>query len=156
MSYRDNNFTKEQIKGLAMCLKAVSKKFYFIKDWKFADDYERYSSIIYINLYVDMDLVSKYTGYEMKPVYKKMLAHTPKELSGSLLMTFDSPHDSEELKKKSYLTNKIKEEIETSMNVIYEYHLPEELKIYYDLLGNKDTLITIGIDNFIPIQALNN
>lgn len=155
MSYRDNNFTKEQIKGLAMCVKAVSKKFYFIKDWKFADDYERYSSIIYINLYVDMDLVSKYTGYEMKPVFKKMLANTPKELSGSLLMTFGESDDSEELKKKSLLSVNIKEEIETSMNVVYEYHLPEELKIYYDLMGNKDTLIKIGIDNFIPIQALN-
>ena len=155
MSYRDNNFTKEQIKGLAMSVKAVSKKFYFIKDWNFADDYERYSSIIYINLYVDMDLVSKYTGYEMKPVFKKMLAHTPKELSGSLLMTFGESDDSEELKKKSLLSVNIKEEIETSMNVVYEHHLPEELKIYYDLMGNKDTLIKIGIDNFIPIQALN-
>ncbi len=52
-------------------------------------------------------------------------------------------------------TSNIKEEIETSMNVVYEYHLPEELKIYYDIFGNKDTLIVMGIDNFIPIQALN-
>lgn len=154
MSYRDNDFTKDQIKGLALTVKSVMKSFYFIKDWELAHDYEKYNSIVYIDLYVDMDLVSKYTGYEMIPLYKRILADNPEEISGSLLFAFGQHSDSEGRKQKSDLSVKVKEEIETSMNVIYEHHIPEEYKIYYDIFEFRDTLVKIGIDNFIPIQAL--
>ena len=44
-SLRDNNFTKSQIKGVDMCVKATAKKFTFIKGWNLDSKFENFKTL---------------------------------------------------------------------------------------------------------------
>lgn len=64
-----SKLTEEQLTGLNIVIKSVSKKYYFIVGWKLDKDNEKYEHATYIDLIVNLKKLSEY--YNM-PIHSKM------------------------------------------------------------------------------------
>jgi hypothetical protein len=140
----DSEITKDQIEGINLTIKSVSKKYPFIKGWKFTDDYERWKSTLYIILKVDFDVLSEIYGLEFKDYYKNNHKNT---FSGTLLSFFKNNKKDVELSNLSY---DIKMEINKTITRHYNY-LPEDMKIYFSYEYMSSFVMTIKIDNFLSV-----
>ena len=61
--------TEKQIKGIDLAVRATKKVFPFIKGWEFTPDWEKYSTVIYINLIVDFVELGKTMDMEVKSYF---------------------------------------------------------------------------------------
>ena len=57
-------------KGFDITTKAVSKRYPFIKGWKFTDNYQEYDVITLIDLYIDFNILSEYLNIPLDPYWK--------------------------------------------------------------------------------------
>lgn len=154
ISNRDNNFNKDQIKGLNMVINATKKKNPYIKGWEFSNDFEKYPTTLYINLLIDIIELSEILDLDVRDYYLKLYQESPSEIySGSLSVFFkekgkeESYRHDEELFDRLYNVRK-----ELNDYIIYLYNLlPDEFKIYYIHDGNfgkYEILVTINIETF--------
>ena len=159
-AYRNNDFTKQQIRGIDLTIKSASKRFPFIKGWKFEPDYENYTSQLYINLIVDFDEVAKFYNTPLNPLYAKRT--TP--LNSSLILTFMNPYTISDYNSQKYHDyfqmsyNKTKE-ITNLIESIYN-NLPDEFAITYTygkMLGSDEPYThrsTLNVQNFMDITSV--
>ena len=152
MPYRDNNFTKEQIKGISLTIKGLSKKYKFVKNWEFTDDFESYNSILYLNIYIDVDILSEFVGIEVDDFYKRQILNDPENAEYNRLfgpLKYD--YQNKEIAEKSA---RIKEDMVTYMNETYSM-FPENIKIKYNVFSDTMVDVKLGIDVFKPIELFN-
>ena len=152
MPSRDNNFTKEQIKGISLTIKGLSKKYKFVKNWEFTDDFEKYNSILYLNLYIDIDVLSEFAGIEVDDFYRRQILNDPENAEYVRLFgPLNYDYQNKEIAEKSA---RIKEDMVTYMNETYSM-FPENLKIKYNVFSDTTTDVKLGIDIFKPIERFN-
>lgn len=152
MGFRNNDFTKEQIKGISLTIKGLSKKYKFVKNWEFTDDFESYNSILYLNIYIDADILSEFVGIEVDDYYRDRILKHPEyaeynRLFGLLKYNFK---DKEIVEKSSQM----KEDMITYMNDTYSM-FPENLRIQYNVFSDTMVDVKLGIDLFKPIELFN-
>ena len=152
MPSRDNNFTKEQIKGISLTIKGLSKKYKFVKNWEFTHDFESYHSILYLNIYIDIDVLSEFAGIEVDDFYRRQILNDPENAEYVRLFgPLNYDYQNKEITEKSA---RIKEDMVTYMNETYSM-FPENLKIKYNLFSDTTTDVKLGIDIFKPIELFN-
>lgn len=165
-SLRDNNFTKSQIKGVDMCVKATAKKFTFIKGWNLDSKFENFKTFLYIDLMVDWFEVANYLDLQINPFYlnyyKNHEDFRGSSLGSHMLMkgmtsVWDITDESRKIVSDlSYDTNR---QIHKLLNSFYK-QLPEELQIFYQTesgikFGLKD-LVSLSVDEYIQYKPLSN
>lgn len=152
MGFRNNDFTKDQLKGISLTVKGMSKKYKFVKNWEFTDDFESYNSILYLNIYIDVDILSEFVGIEVDDYYRDRILKHPEyaeynRLFGPLKYNFK---DKEIVEKSSQM----KEDMITYMNDTYSM-FPENLRIQYNVFSDTMVDVKLGIDLFKPIELFN-
>jgi hypothetical protein len=148
---RDNKATQKQVRGLDLTIKAVKKKFPFIKDWGFSDDSfnETFVVTLPIDLYIDFIEVAEMLGLEPDEYYLDMYYKNPEDLyMGALSPFFKSGmgrHIKPDISDISYET---RTDIINHMNKIYEY-LPDDFKItYISDKYNYTGFVQLSIDDY--------
>jgi hypothetical protein len=151
--YRDNEFNREQLKALNMLISSLKKKYSFVKDWKLAKDFDDYSAILYIDLFVDILEISEILDLKLSEYYE-VFKNEPKYLSSSSLTTFfEDKNDSN--KNITDITWNLRKKMEEYLNNTYSY-LPEKFRIKYYLYretGNLTFDVYINIGKFIVYQS---
>jgi hypothetical protein len=143
---RDNNFNKDQIRGLELIFIAIKKKYPFIKGLKLADDYEKYSTSLYVDLYVNMFEIAEYLNFGVDEYYvknKQLMVSS----AISPFMVSDTESD-KEIFNKSY---DLRERITNNLNFIYG-KLPDNYHIHWKV-DNVEILVQISIDKFIHVET---
>jgi len=123
MDYKLND---KQMKGIDMVIRAIMKKYKFIKRWELYPDHEQYDSVIFINVIMDyQEFADTYKYYTEPNRYTfKRTASNPATYMGRDKKDYDSMYYDKD--KSVYEEVKlIKEDIESSAKELY-YNLPEE------------------------------
>lgn len=127
---RDDNFNDTQIKGIDLTIKAISKKYPFIKGWEFIKDYQKWKAHLYINVIVDWVEVGEFYGKKLKPYWLEEFKNN-KKIDSSLIDSymFENPSHTDEgyqeFFNKAYKDTK---QINTLLNSIYS-SLPTEFQV---------------------------
>jgi len=152
--YRDNNFNKDQIKGLNLVINATKKKNPYIKGWEFSEDFEKYSTTLYINIFIDILELSEILDLDVRDYYLKLYQESPSKIySGALSVFFKEKGQEENYRNNEELFDRlydVRKELSDYINYLYNL-LPDEIKIYYIHDGNfgkYETLVTINIETF--------
>ena len=74
--------TPNERRGVDLVIKALKKKYNFIKGWNVDDEYREYNNTLFINLIVDLDKVSDYFGLRVRPTIKKLFDERQPEWYG--------------------------------------------------------------------------
>lgn len=157
MSFRDNNFNSNQIKGIDLSVKSAAKKYPFIKGWEFSKDFEKYSLHLYITLIVDYDEVAKFYNSEIHPTF----SDRKYPLKSSLIFTFLKSNsmnwDSPEYKEFFNASYNETQNIRAAVNNVYQL-LPDELSIFYTSETFNGSLyksrVNLDADNFADITVI--
>jgi hypothetical protein len=121
-SRRIGEFGDNQLKGINLVIKGVAKRYNFITGWELAKDWDKYSSMLLINLIVDLDKVGEYYDVKMQDYWLEewksddfVESHYILNLSEE--RTLDSGEEKSKLDKK--------------INVVYEM-IPDNLSAFYE------------------------
>jgi hypothetical protein len=151
---RNNDLSNNQIRGIDLVVKSVSKKYPFIKGWTLPHHWEKYQAHLYINVYVDWNEVSKFYNLQFKEYYDKVKNETIFEDTSSILAYFGSyewgsPEQTEHFEKSYNEGVKIRNLVKG----LYEA-LPEEFQLYYTHGGMFPTrsLCSLTIDNYLDYR----
>jgi hypothetical protein len=73
MGQYNRELSLEKIRGIDIVVKSISKKYPFIKGWKFNDEWENWETLISIDFLVDFNEFKKFIGEEKykDSIYKK-------------------------------------------------------------------------------------
>ena len=153
VKYRNNEFNKEQLKALNMLISSLKRKYSFVKDWKLAEDFDDYSAMLYIDLFVDILEISEILDLKLSEYYE-IFKNEPKYLSSSSLSTFfEDKNDNN--KNITDITWDLRKKMEEYLNNTYNY-LPEKFRITYNLYDETKTStfdVIIQISKFIVYQS---
>jgi hypothetical protein len=157
-SKRDNNFTPKQIRGVDLVVKSMAKKYPYVKGWKFDEDYEKWTTTLYIDLFIDWKKYGEFYGYKMRKYYEERYD----EIYGTLISTSpqvfftDSLDDSE---REGFFEAGYGNNQKFKMTLIELYGmLPEEFIIKYTMdsgiLGNREIPVSISVDDFLDYRLM--
>jgi hypothetical protein len=151
-SYRDNDFTQKQLRGLDLVLKSTFKRFnFFIGDWVFANDYERWHTHLYIDAKVDVKKLSEFVNLPIKSYWEDYLKRNPDFSSTFLFSPLDiGERGSEEYENGLMSSMNLKKEIDDFASNLYE-HMPEDMKIKWKSQRNYIYDCKISLSKFIFI-----
>ena len=115
-----------QMRGIDMVIKAIMKKYKFIKGWELYPDHGKYDSVIFLNVIMDyQEFADTYKYYTEPNRYTfKRTASNPATYMGRDKKDFDSYYSDKD-KSLYEEVKRIKEDIETSAKELY-YNIPEE------------------------------
>jgi hypothetical protein len=131
-----------QVKGVNMVIKALMKRYEFIKGWELTDEHENYENILFINIIMDYQefadnhkyyferlKYSKIKSYGIVPYVERTKGVTDNELKNEVIQ--------------------VRTDIEDSINIFYD-SLPDEYKVFWRLEGTeKDIVRKIMVTNYI-------
>jgi hypothetical protein len=116
----------KQMRGIDMVIKAIMKKYKFIKGWELYPDHEQYDAVLFINVIMDyQEFADTYKYYTEPNRYTfKRTAGNPATYMGRDKKDYHSMYHEKD--KSLYNEVKlIKEDIENTTKELY-YNLPEE------------------------------
>ena len=131
-----------QVKGVNLVIKALMKRYDFIKGWELTDVHENYDNILFINIIMDYQefadnhkyyferlYYSKIKSYGIVPYIERTKGVTDNELKNEVMQ--------------------VRQDIEDSINIFYD-SLPDEYKFFWRLEGTeKDIIRKIMVTTFI-------
>jgi hypothetical protein len=139
----------KQIKGVDMVIKAICKKYKFIKGWELYPKHEDYNSVIFIHIFMDYQEFANTYNYYIQPINWRRSASTPAPYLGRNKEDYDKPYS---LKDKTVYeeVKEIKEDIENTIQELY-IKLPNEFISTFstDEYPDKSHPRTIMITEFI-------
>ena len=143
----------DQLKGVDLTIKAVSKIFPFIKGGEVNKDYEKYDVILYVDLFIDyFEMVEMYGDEIMSGWVRWYKEGGPSELKSSALSAFvkkdDNLSTSDETFRKYY---DLSENIKRRLNIIYGY-LPDNFKVPYESALGSVSDVSIGVSDYIQYK----
>jgi len=157
-STRDNNLTEKQIRGVDLVVKSASKKYPFIFGWELHPDWEKYHSQLYIDLYVDWNLISQYYNKPLRPFYSErpeiVLDRT---ISLFAYLGSDYSWEDEVNRNEHFITGyNHGVQIKNLLTTLYQA-LPEEYQLYYTYhhggLGEVKNLCVLSVSDYIDIKG---
>ena len=116
----------KQMRGIDMVIKAIMKKYKFLKGWELYPDHEQYDAVLFINVIMDyQEFADTYKYYTEPNRYTfKRTAGNPATYMGRDKKDYHSMYHEKD--KSLYNEVKlIKEDIENTTKELY-YNLPEE------------------------------
>jgi len=149
MTYRDNNFTDYQIKGINMVFNATKKKYSFLKEWVFSPVFEKYNVFLYIDAFVDYYKIADYLDLEVRDYYKNREEYMSSSALSSILKKKDGleEYGDEGVFNLSY---GLKNNVDIYLNNLYAL-LPIKNQIFYQHDDGIDALVKISIDNYTQL-----
>jgi hypothetical protein len=157
---RDNNFTKQQQRGLDITFNHIMKKHPYIKGWRLIDNYEKYSAILYVDVLIDLKEMSKFFDVDIRSYYLRMYNESEyhEVSSGSPYLFFkvkgsDNDRLPDNFSQDNFFTviRDYEKKLKNSINLAYQ-SLPEAFKIYYNSDNYYTFIIEISIDKFEQYQ----
>jgi hypothetical protein len=140
--------TPNETRGIGLIVKALQKKYNFIQGWNVDDDYLKYDNTLFISLDIDMDKVSDYYGFRVRPTIKRLMDDREPEWYGRDISNptvfLDLPDNNDD----GYQSKKHMNEIS---NTLYQ-QLPQKLQRTYPYNtfdGIQNYPVVINIISFI-------
>ena len=131
-----------QVRGVNLVMKAIMKRYDFIKGWKPDQNHENYENILFIEIIMDYQEFAdnhKYYFRRLKYVQVKSYGIVPYVERSEGVTDSDLENN----------VKKIRQDIEDSINILYQ-SLPDEYKFFWRLEGlEKDVVRKIMISNYI-------
>jgi hypothetical protein len=140
----EKELTPNEIRGIDLIVKSLKKKYNFITGWKVEDDYTKYNNTLFINLEVDIEKVSDYYGFRIRPIIKKLMQDRESGWYGRGLSNPTVYLDLPEGNDDGYQSKKQMNEMS---NILYR-QLPPQLQRTY-ISGEYEHLVTLNFLNFI-------
>jgi len=139
--------TKNQLDGLTMSVKHVSKKYKYLTGFVMAKDNQLYEYTFFIDLIVDVEKFSQYYNIPKEKLSKRAFGKFETSSLASLIETkyISLGEDKDEFDKLWSEYNKEKNDIEYRLNSIYE-KLPENMTINNPSESPKK----ISVSSFVP------
>jgi len=131
-----------QVRGVNLVMKAIMKRYDFIKGWEPDQHHENYENILFIEIIMDFqEFADKFNYYfkRFKHVQIKSYGIVPYVERSEGVIDSDLENN----------VKKIRQDIEDSINILYQ-SLPDEYKVFWRLEGTeKDAVRKIMISNYI-------
>jgi hypothetical protein len=121
-SKRIGEFGEKQMMGINLAVKGVAKKYKFITGWELAKDWDKYPSLLLINLIVDLDKVGEYYDVKMQDYW---LGEWKSDdfVESHYILNLAQDRKLDGLEEKNKLEKKI--------NVLYEM-IPNNFSTFYE------------------------
>jgi hypothetical protein len=124
------NLSKREIKGVELVIKALKKKYPFITGFNITPDYEnKYKFTVFIDLKVNFEELSKYSGFELSDYYFKNKDSVINRSFLALFFNSESIGDGDSVDKLVEYFAKLKNQIDKDMGDFYGNSIPDEFKI---------------------------
>ena len=144
------NLSKREIKGVEIVIKALKKKYPFITGFNITPDYEnKYKFTVFIDLKVNFEELSKYSGFELSDYYFKNKDTIKSRTFLSLFFDSETIGNKTSVDKLVEYFTELKSSIDKDMGEFYSESIPNDFKIKnFDggLIG--DFFINLGLDGF--------
>jgi hypothetical protein len=152
LTSRNNDLTEKQRRGIDLVVKSAAKKYPFILGWELFPDWQKYDAHLYIDLYVDWNLISQYYNEPIRPYYvgnpEMMLGKTP-----SLFSYLGSENVNRDEHFLTGYNHGVK--IRNFFTTMYQ-GLPEEYQLYYThrgSLANTKSLCSLTVNDYLNIKG---
>ena len=143
----ENELTPNEIRGLDLIIKSLKKKYNFITGWSPVDDYLKYDNTLFLSLDIDMEKVSDYYGFRIRPIIKQFMLDKDaywfgRDISNPTVF-LDLPDNNDEGYQSKVRMNELS-------NTLYK-QLPEKLQrtyVYKLYNGEQIYPVVINIHSF--------
>jgi hypothetical protein len=140
--------TPNEIRGIDLIIKSLKKKYNFITGWSPVEDYTKYDNTLFLSLDIDMEKVSDYYGFRIRPTIKQFMIDKDdywfgRDISNPTIF-LDLPDNNDEGYQTKVRMNQLS-------NTLYK-QLPEKLQRRYTFTGTydqKEYPVVINIHSFI-------
>ncbi len=123
--------SEKQIKGIDLSVRATKKVFPFVKGWEFTPDWEKYSTVIYVNLYIDFIELGKFLNMEVREYWLESIKSGEKFVTGALLTPFDwGDYGTDNWEKISDISHNLRLKINDTLSKAYQF-IPDDMSIFY-------------------------
>lgn len=138
-----------QVKGVNLVIKAIMKRYEFIKGWEPYQHHENYENILFIDIIMDyQEFADNYKYYFRRLKYTQVISYGIVPYVERSEGVTDSDLENH--------VKKIREDIEESINILYK-SLPDEFKVFWRLEGSeKDIVRQISVTNYIDTHIPDN
>jgi chromosome condensin MukBEF complex kleisin-like MukF subunit len=134
----EKELTPNEIRGINLIVKALQKKYNFITGWNVEDDYMKYDNTLFISLDIDMDKVSDYYGFRVRPTIKRLMDDREPEWYGRDISNptvfLDLPDNNDEgyqsKKHMSEISNTLYKQLPEKLQRTYQYNAFDGLQNY--------------------------
>jgi hypothetical protein len=152
LTSRNNDLTEKQRRGIDLVVKSASKKYPFILGWELFPDWQKYDAHLYIDLYVDWNLISQYYNEPIKPYY----VGYPEMMLGKTSSLF-SYLGSENVNRDEHFQTGYNQgvKIRNLFTTLYQA-LPEEYQLFYTHhggLGDTKSLCSLTVNDYLNIKG---
>ena len=143
----EKELTPNETKGIDLIIKSLKKKYNFITGWSPVDDYLKYYNTLFLSLDIDMEKVSDYYGFRIRPLIKQFMLDKDnywfgRDISNPTIF-LDLPDNNDEGFQSKVRMNELS-------NTLYK-QLPEKLQrtyIYESFSGENIYPVVINIHSF--------
>lgn len=147
----DKSLTEKQIRGVDLVVKSASKKYPFILGWDYFDEWKKWDSMFYIDLYVDWSLASQFYNETFRQYYIDYPETVFSDTSALFAFFEDSIGDKHKNFMNGYNAGR---KLKTFVSSLYEA-LPEEFQRHYvheSAYGKSIHSCTLMVDDFRDIR----
>jgi hypothetical protein len=144
----EKELTPNEIRGIDLIVKSLKKKYNFITGWSPVEDYLKYDNTLFLSLDIDMEKVSDYYGFRIRPIIKQFMLDKDnywfgRDISNPTIF-LDLPDDNDEGYQSKVRMNELS-------NTLYK-QLPPQLQrtyIYESFSGENIYPVVINIHSFV-------
>ena len=144
----EKELTPNETRGVDLIVKSLKKKYNFITGWSPVEDYTKYDNTLFLSLDIDMEKVSDYYGFRIRPIIKQFMIDKDdywfgRDISNPTIF-LDLPDNNDEGYQTKVRMNELS-------NTLYK-QLPEKLQRRYTFTGTYDQSqypVVINIHSFI-------
>jgi hypothetical protein len=144
--------SEKQIRGIDLAVKATKKVFPFIKGWEFTPDWERYSTVIYVNIFIDFIELGKFLNMEVREYHLDKIKSGEEFVTGAILTPFDwGDYGTDNWEKMADVSHNLRLKINETLSKAYQF-IPDGMSIFYSVGSGAlrdDYKPNISADNFI-------
>ena len=144
----NNELTPNEIRGVDLVVKALTKKYKFILGWEPDKKYREYDNTLFIHLKINYNMVSDYFGIRIKPSIKARLNDKDYDWWGRDLYSLTAFLDEPEGYDGGY---DVKKQMSNLAKELYN-RLPPQLQrtyVFPSFRGDQDTPVSLNIHGFI-------
>ena len=151
LTSRNNDLTEKQRRGIDLVVKSASKKYPFILGWELFPDWQKYDAHLYLDLYVDWNLISQYYNEPINPYYVEYPEAIDK--TSSLFTYLGSENNDRDEHIQTGYNHGVK--VRNLFTTLYQA-LPEEYQLFYTHhggLGDVKSLCSLTVNDYLNIKG---
>ena len=131
-----------QVKGVNLVMKALMKRYEFIKGWEPYPQHENYENILFIEIIMDyQEFADNYKYYFHRLKYSQVKSY-------GIVPYIEREQGVTDSDLENHV-KQIREDIEESINILYQ-SLPDEYKYFWRLEGSERNIVRlINVANYV-------